>query len=309
MVVGHAHPRIVEAINEAASRGTHFAVTTETAVAFGEEICRRFNLRDAPVRQLGDRGDDGRHPGGPGRHRARRGLQDRGLVPRAPRQRDVLDRAQRRPDGRPGPAGERPGVQGHGQGRGEVHRGRARSTTPTTSSGCSRSGGSEIACLIMEPAMMNIGIVVPQPGLPRSGCASCAPSTAWSSSSTRSRPASPSPPAARPSGSGCSPTWSASPRRSRAALPAAAFGGREDLMRLIERGVSQMGTYNGNPLVSHVGLVTLTEVLTPPAYEHFARLGTPAGAGLPGCHRPPRASPPTPWISAPRAACPIARRR
>ena len=40
-------------------------------------------------------------------------------------------------------------------------------------------------------------------------------------------------------------------------LPAAAFGGREDLMRLIERGVSQMGTYNGNPLVSHVGLVTL----------------------------------------------------
>ena len=30
--------------HEAASRGTHFAVTTEEAVAFGEEICRRFNL-------------------------------------------------------------------------------------------------------------------------------------------------------------------------------------------------------------------------------------------------------------------------
>src|SRR6476646_4192415 len=44
MVVGHAHPRIVEAIHEAASRGTHFAVTTEVGVAFGEEICRRFNL-------------------------------------------------------------------------------------------------------------------------------------------------------------------------------------------------------------------------------------------------------------------------
>src|ERR1044071_142958 len=28
MVVGHAHPRIVEAIHEAASRGTPFAVTT-----------------------------------------------------------------------------------------------------------------------------------------------------------------------------------------------------------------------------------------------------------------------------------------
>lgn len=44
MVTGHAHPRIVQAIAEAASRGTHFAVTTEEAVEFGEEICRRFGL-------------------------------------------------------------------------------------------------------------------------------------------------------------------------------------------------------------------------------------------------------------------------
>ena len=44
MVVGHAHPRVIEAIQQAASRGTHFAVTTEAAVAFGEEICRRFHL-------------------------------------------------------------------------------------------------------------------------------------------------------------------------------------------------------------------------------------------------------------------------
>ncbi len=58
-------------------------------------------------------------------------------------------------------------------------------------------------------------------------------------------------------------------------LPAAAFGGREDLMRLIERGVSQMGTYNGNPLVSHVGLVTLTEVLTPDAYRQFTATRDP----------------------------------
>ena len=42
--VGHAHPRIVEAISQAASRGTHFAATTEEGIAFGEEIARRFNL-------------------------------------------------------------------------------------------------------------------------------------------------------------------------------------------------------------------------------------------------------------------------
>src|SRR5205823_5507379 len=43
-VVGHAHPKIVAAIEEAARTGTHFAVTTEVTVALAEEICRRFNL-------------------------------------------------------------------------------------------------------------------------------------------------------------------------------------------------------------------------------------------------------------------------
>ena len=147
--------------------------------------------------------------------------------------------------------------------------------------------GQEIACLIMEPAMMNIGIVVPQPGT-SSGCASCAPSTASCSSSTRSRPASPSPPGGATERFGVQPDLVCLAKAISGGLPAAAFGGREDLMRLIERGVSQMGTYNGNPLVSHVGLVTLTEVLTPDAYRHFARHRHPAGPGLPGRHRPPR---------------------
>ena len=37
--------------------------------------------------------------------------------------------------------------------------------------------GDEIACLIMEPVMMNIGIVVPEPGYLKA-CRTCAPSTA-----------------------------------------------------------------------------------------------------------------------------------
>ena len=43
-VVGHAHPKIVEAIERAARTGTHFAATTEVTVAFAEELCRRFRL-------------------------------------------------------------------------------------------------------------------------------------------------------------------------------------------------------------------------------------------------------------------------
>ncbi len=49
--------------------------------------------RDAALRELRHRGDDGRHPGRPGGHGARRRLQDRRLVPRPPRRRDVLGRS------------------------------------------------------------------------------------------------------------------------------------------------------------------------------------------------------------------------
>ena len=44
MVVGHAHPKIREAIEKAAATGTHFAATTEAGVILAEEIKRRFRL-------------------------------------------------------------------------------------------------------------------------------------------------------------------------------------------------------------------------------------------------------------------------
>src|SRR3990170_2055727 len=43
-VVGHAHPKIVEALKKAAENAIHFAVTTPTTVALAEAICERFQL-------------------------------------------------------------------------------------------------------------------------------------------------------------------------------------------------------------------------------------------------------------------------
>jgi glutamate-1-semialdehyde 2,1-aminomutase len=43
-VVGHAHPKIVEAVSRAVARGAHFAVTTETSIALAEAVCSRFRL-------------------------------------------------------------------------------------------------------------------------------------------------------------------------------------------------------------------------------------------------------------------------
>jgi glutamate-1-semialdehyde 2,1-aminomutase len=43
-IVGHAHPKIVEALTKAASNAIHFAVTTPDTVALAEAICERFQL-------------------------------------------------------------------------------------------------------------------------------------------------------------------------------------------------------------------------------------------------------------------------
>ena len=58
--------------------------------------------------------------------------------------------------------------------------------------------------------------------------------------------------------------------------PLAAFGGREDVLAIFdarrERAVSHGGTFNGNPVAAAAGLATLRE-LTPPVYDRLAALG------------------------------------
>ncbi|MEO5939484.1 MAG: aspartate aminotransferase family protein [Candidatus Limnocylindrales bacterium] len=58
--------------------------------------------------------------------------------------------------------------------------------------------------------------------------------------------------------------------------PLAAFGGRADVMAIFdarsERAVSHGGTFNGNPVAAAAGLATLGE-LTPDAYERLSGLG------------------------------------
>src|SRR5262249_7911535 len=52
-----------------------------------------------------------------------------------------------------------------------------------------------------------------------------------------------------------------------------AIGGTEEAMSAVEdRGVIQVGTFNGSPLVMAAARASLLEVLTPDAYEHFDRL-------------------------------------
>src|SRR5204863_5114614 len=64
-------------------------------------------------------------------------------------------------------------------------------------------------------------------------------------------------------------------------LPAAAFGGRRELMRMLAPSgeVYQAGTLSGNPLATAAGLATL-ELLDEPAYLRLAATTEQLAAGL-----------------------------
>ena len=56
-------------------------------------------------------------------------------------------------------------------------------------------------------------------------------------------------------------------------FPVGAFGGREEVMSVIEDGTAHYGTYNGNPLVTRAVKTVLEDILTDDAYAHVNRLG------------------------------------
>lgn len=270
MVVGHAHPRIVEACHEAASMGTHFAATTEKAVEFGEEVCRRFNLEAIRFTNSGTEA-----------------TMDAIRVARAATGRDVICKIEGSYHG------HHDSVMFSILPNADVMGGRERPAKAPVSKGMVKDAhkyievvafndadqveklfqekGNEIACLIMEPAMMNIGIVLPQPGYlqrVRDLCTKYGVIFIYDEIKTGFTIAS----GGATQRFGVQPDLVCLAKAIAGGLPAAAFGGRKDLMFLIEQGVSQQGTYNGNPLIAHVGLVTLKEILTADAYKYMAKL-------------------------------------
>ncbi|MFC7484962.1 aspartate aminotransferase family protein [Luedemannella flava] len=149
----------------------------------------------------------------------------------------------------------------------------------------------EIAGMIIEPIMMNIGLVPPPPGylaslrdlLHRHGAY-----LAYDEVKTGLAVA----PGGAVEWSGVMPDLVCLAKALGGGLPCGAIGGVPALMGLIATGeYEQVGTFNGNPLTMAATRVVLTEVLTADAYAHFdrlrARMVTGAtrilrGYGLPG---------------------------
>ncbi|TMC94485.1 MAG: aminotransferase class III-fold pyridoxal phosphate-dependent enzyme, partial [Chloroflexi bacterium] len=63
-------------------------------------------------------------------------------------------------------------------------------------------------------------------------------------------------------------------------MPIGVFGGREEVMRHINhQEVVHLGTFNGNPMSMRAGLVTLTQIFTPEAHAHAIGLSKQLGEG------------------------------
>jgi glutamate-1-semialdehyde 2,1-aminomutase len=132
--------------------------------------------------------------------------------------------------------------------------------------------GRTPACVIMEAAMMNLGVVLPEPGYLEEVRAITArhgivlifdevkTGLAIAAGGATER-------------FGVTPDMVTLAKTLGGGLPAGAIGATEEVMRVVEDGsVYQVGTYNGNPLSMAAARASLEQVLTPAAYRHLDEL-------------------------------------
>ena len=164
MLVGHAHPAVVQAVQERVALGSHFAQPTEDLIAVSAELARRFGL---PLWRFGNSGTESTMDAihlmraKTGRSRIIKvegtyhGHHDsvQVCVYPDPRRRGTARVARTRY--RPKPA-SRPISR--------VSPSSCRSATSTRSSARCWEYPDEIAGMILEPMMMNIGIIAPPDG-------------------------------------------------------------------------------------------------------------------------------------------------
>ena len=277
MLVGHAHPKVREAIERAAATGTHFAAPTPATVELAEVFCERFSVdlirfcnsgTEATMHAIRiARAATGRD------HIVKiegsyHGHHDAVMFSVVPNS-DVLG-GRDMPATTPMSLGIPPSVADY------THVVPFNDLTVLDRLLNERPG--EIACLILEPVMMNIGIAEPQPGylqglkdlLHKHGAllvfdeVKSGATVAYGGAADRY---------------GVQPDLACWAKATFGGTPGAAFGGRADVMASIEHGAAQQGTFNGNPLVAAAGLATLTEVLTPDAYVELARIGSRLAEG------------------------------
>lgn len=131
--------------------------------------------------------------------------------------------------------------------------------------------GSEIACVIVEPIAGNMNMVPPEPGFHetlRDLCAASGTILIFDEVMTGFRVAK----GGAQSLFGITPDLTTLGKIIGGGMPAAAFGGRADIMASIapDGPVYQAGTLSGNPVAMAAGLATLNEIDAPGFYDSLS---------------------------------------
>jgi glutamate-1-semialdehyde 2,1-aminomutase len=271
MVAGHAHPKIVEAIRRQAGLGTHFAQPTKDLDAVGENLVDRFGL---PLWRFCNSGTEA--------------TLEAARLMRATTGRDLLIKIEGSYHGHHdslmfsvvpepeliGPR-EHPVTVPQALGIPEAFADLVRVVPFNDLAGAERAfveNEGRVAGMIIEPAMMNCGVILPEPGylqglkdLARRHGAYLAFDEVKTGATIAYGGA--------VEAFGVTPDIVCIAKAIGGGLPCGAIGATEELFGPVVRGEYDMaGTFNGNPLTMAASRATLTEVLTKDAYDRLDRV-------------------------------------
>jgi glutamate-1-semialdehyde 2,1-aminomutase len=270
-VAGHAHPAIVAAVAEQVARGTHFAQPVPDTIVVARELARRFGL---PLWRYNNSGTEATMDAF---HLMRLATGRPKVIKVEGSYHGHHDSAQVSTYPDPDLAGpaDAPNSVRHNAGVPDA----TAALTVIVPFGdleaverALRTHDGEIAGMIIEPVMMNIGLIPPPPGyladlkdlLHRHGAylAFDEVKTGFGIAAGGATEL-----------FGVQPDLICLAKAMAGGLPCGAIGGVPELMGLITDGsYEQVGTFNGNPLTMAAARATLQEVLTPEAYQHLDRL-------------------------------------
>jgi glutamate-1-semialdehyde 2,1-aminomutase len=279
-LAGHAHPAIVEAVRRRVGQGTHFAQPTEDSIVVADNLAERFGQ---PLWRFGNSGTevtmDAVHlmRAVTGRDRILKveggyhGHHDSVMVSVLPE-----------PDDEIGPPEAPLGVvsnSGIPDAIAELVTVVPFNDLAAVEAALARHRG-QIAGMIVEPIMMNAGIIHPQEGY-LAGLADLLHADGALLTFDEVKTGLTVGPGGVSRLAGVTPDLVCLAKSLGGGVSTAAIGGRADVMGLIATGAyEQVGTFNGNPLAMAASRAMLTEVLTPDSYAHLDRLRDRVGDGL-----------------------------